>query len=64
MTHPSSDDLFHPTEEHRMIRQTVADFVKKEVEPQAAAHDEQGVLNVELFRKLGELGFPASGEDD
>lgn len=52
-----SDALFNPTEEHQMLRQTVADFVKKEVEPQAAEHDEKGELNVPLFRKLGELGL-------
>ncbi len=53
----SSDHLFNPTDEHRMLRQTVADFAAREVEPQAAAHDEKGVLNVALFRKLGELGL-------
>ena len=53
----SSDALFNPTDEHRMLRQTVADFAAKEVEPQAAAHDEKGELNVALFRKLGELGL-------
>jgi isovaleryl-CoA dehydrogenase len=50
-----SDALFHPTEEHRLLRQTVADFVRREVAPQAAEYDEKGELNVELFRKLGEL---------
>jgi len=53
----SSDALFNPTDEHRMLRQTVADFAAREVEPQAAAHDEKGELNVPLFRKLGELGL-------
>ena len=57
MQNPTSDALFHPTDEHKMLRQTVADFVRKEVEPQAAAHDELGELNVALFRKLGELGL-------
>ncbi len=51
----SSDALFSPTEEHRLLRQTVADFAKREVAPQAAEYDDKGVLNVELFRKLGEL---------
>ena len=51
------DDLFNPTDEHRMLREMVADFTKSEVEPQAAAHDEKGVLNVELFRRAGELGL-------
>ena len=55
MTQPGSDALFHPTDEHRMLRQTVADFVKKEVEEQTAEFDEKDELNVPLFRKLGEL---------
>ena len=49
--------LFNPTEEHAMLRQTVAEFARREVEPQAAEHDAKGVLNVPLFRKLGELGL-------
>lgn len=40
-----------------MLRQTVADFARREVEPQAAEFDVKGVLNVPLFRKLGELGL-------
>ena len=51
-----SDDLYNPSEEHRLLRKTVADFAQREVEPQAAEHDAKGVLNVPLFRKLGELG--------
>ncbi|HEY8432101.1 MAG TPA: acyl-CoA dehydrogenase family protein [Sandaracinaceae bacterium] len=57
MAHLSSDFLFNPTEEHRLLRQTVADFARREVDPQAATYDERGVLNVELFRRLGELGL-------
>jgi isovaleryl-CoA dehydrogenase len=49
-------DLFDPTEEHRLLRELVADFTRNEVEPQAARQDALGVLNVELFRKLGDLG--------
>lgn len=51
------DDLFNPTEEHRMLRQMVAEFTSSEVEPQAAEFDEKGVLNEPLFRQLGELGL-------
>jgi isovaleryl-CoA dehydrogenase len=51
------DDLFNPTEEHRMLREMVAEFTATEVEPQAAEYDEKGVLNVELFRRAGELGL-------
>jgi isovaleryl-CoA dehydrogenase len=53
----SYGDLFDPTDEHRMLRQMVREFAEREVEPQAAKHDELGTLNVELFRKVGELGL-------
>src|SRR5688572_27302394 len=49
--------LFNPSEEHALLRQTVAEFARREVDPQAAEHDVKGVLNVPLFRKLGELGL-------
>lgn len=55
--HNPADDLFNPTEEHRMLRQMVAEFARREVEPQAAEFDHKGVLNVALFRRLGELGL-------
>ncbi len=50
-------DLFNPTEEHAALRRTVRDFVEREVDPQAAAHDREESFNVGLFRKLGELGL-------
>lgn len=53
----SYDELFYPTEEHRMLRDMVAEFARNEVAPQAAEFDEKGVLNLELFRQLGELGL-------
>lgn len=52
-----SDELFNPSEEHRLLRKTVADFARRELEPKAAAQDEKGELDVELFRRLGELGL-------
>ncbi|MFO7567643.1 MAG: acyl-CoA dehydrogenase family protein [Enhygromyxa sp.] len=61
-----SDALFHPTDEHRMLRETVAEFARREVAPQAAEFDEKGELNVELFRKLAELellGITIPAED-
>lgn len=57
MERTASQSLFDPTEEHRMLRQMVADFAAREVDPQAAEHDRLGVLNVPLFRRLGELGL-------
>jgi isovaleryl-CoA dehydrogenase len=56
MSESRYDALFNPTPEHQMIRETIAEFAVKHVDPQAAAHDEKGELNLELFRQLGELG--------
>lgn len=50
-------DLFNPSEEHKMLRQTIRDFVSNEVEPQAHEHDKKEKFNLALFRKLGELGL-------
>lgn len=50
-------DLFNPTEEHSMLRDTVAQFVKAEVEPQAHEFDKKEQFNLPLFRKLGDLGL-------
>ena len=50
-------DLFNPTEEHSMLRQTVRGFVTSEVEAQAAQHDREEKFNLPLFKKLGELGL-------
>jgi isovaleryl-CoA dehydrogenase len=52
-----SDALFNPTEEHRLLRDMVAEFARREVDPQAAASDVKGALNLELFRRLGDLGL-------
>lgn len=55
---PGIDEILcNPTEEHAMLRQTVRDFVRKEVEPQAEEHDRSGTLNIPLLRKLGDLGL-------
>lgn len=50
-------DLENPTEEHRMLRNTLRDFVRDVVEPQADAHDRSGTLNRELLARCGELGL-------
>ncbi len=52
-----SFDLYNPTEEHKMLRQSVRDFVTAEVEPQAAEFDRKEQFNLPLFRKLGEMGL-------
>lgn len=50
-------DLFNPTAEHQMLRDTVRSFVELEVEPQALEHDRKEKFNLPLFHKLGELGL-------
>lgn len=52
-----SFDLFNPSPEHQMLRDTIAQFVKSEVEPQAHEYDRKEQFNLSLFRKLGELGL-------
>ena len=50
-------DLFNPSDEHKMLRETVRAFVQTEVESQALEHDRKEMFNLPLFRKLGELGL-------
>jgi isovaleryl-CoA dehydrogenase len=57
MTSNRPFDLFNPTEEHAMLRQTVREFVTAEVEPQAAESDRKEHFNLPLFHKLGSLGL-------
>jgi isovaleryl-CoA dehydrogenase len=50
-------DLFNPTPEHGMLRETVRSFTASEVEPQAHKFDREEKFNLPLFKKLGELGL-------
>ncbi len=50
-------DLFAPTPEHALLAETLREFVTREVEPQAAAHDRSETFNHALFRRAGELGL-------
>lgn len=59
-----SYDLFNPTEEHKMLREMVKDFVEAEVEPQAHEYDKEEKFNLPLFKKLGELGLLGITVDD
>jgi isovaleryl-CoA dehydrogenase len=52
-----SDQLLNPTDEHAMLRDTVRQWARSDVERQAMEHDEKGTLNVALLRKAGELGL-------
>ena len=49
--------LFNPTEEHAALRTMLREFVEKEVDPQALAYNRKELFNVDLFRKLGDLGL-------
>ncbi|MCC7372663.1 MAG: acyl-CoA dehydrogenase family protein [Chloroflexi bacterium] len=48
-------DTFNPTHEHRLLRETMREFVQAEVEPQAAEHDRNERLNLPLFRRCADL---------
>jgi isovaleryl-CoA dehydrogenase len=50
-------DLFNPSAEHRALRELVRSFTEREVDPQAEASDQAERFNIDLFRKLGELGL-------
>ncbi len=50
-------DLFNPTDEHAMLRETIAQWVLAEVEPQALEYDRNEKFNLDLFKKMGELGL-------
>ncbi len=50
-------DIANPTEEHRMLREMVRDFVTEHVEPQALKCDRDEIFNLELLKSLGELGL-------
>lgn len=53
----STFDLCNPTEQHRLLRSALQDFVTKEVEPQALQFDREERFNLALFRRLGTLGL-------
>ncbi len=53
----SQRDLFTPSEEHQMLRETVRQFVQKEVEPQALEYDRAESFNHALFKKSADLGL-------
>lgn len=52
-----TDSLFEPSQEHVLLRQTVRDFARERVEPQALESDRQERFNLDLFRQLGDLGL-------
>ena len=48
---------FSLTEEHRIFRQTIAEYSRKELEPYVARMEATDRFPREVFNKLGELGF-------
>ena len=52
-----SYDLYSPSEEMNLLRETVRKFVEREVEPQALENERAETFNRDLFRRLGELGL-------
>jgi isovaleryl-CoA dehydrogenase len=52
-----SFELCAPTPEHALLAQSLEEFVRREVEPQALEHDRDEVFNHALFRRAGELGL-------
>ena len=51
----------HFTPEHEAFRTSVREFVRREIEPHAAAWDEAGSFPRELYRKAAALGLLGIG---
>ncbi|MCG8348587.1 MAG: acyl-CoA dehydrogenase family protein, partial [Chloroflexales bacterium] len=48
---------FHLTEDQRMLRDTVRQFVEKEAKPTVSERDEEAIWPAELVQQMGELGL-------
>lgn len=57
VTAPDALDLFCPTQEHRMLKEEVRDFVRSKVEPKASFRDQKEYFDITLFQQLGKLGL-------
>jgi len=58
-------DSFYITPEHEQLREQIARFIAREVEPHALAWEEAGMVPREVLRKLGDaglLGLPYAAE--
>jgi len=54
---PKGNQIYF-TKEHDRVRRAVADFVKKEINPNVDQWEEDGIAPLhELFKKMGRLGF-------
>ena len=52
---------FEFSEEHKMLRQAVRDFAEKEVAPLVDEAEENETFPIELFEKMGKLGYLCAG---
>lgn len=50
-------DNIYTTPEHALLRDQVARFIEREVEPHAATWEEGGCVPREVLRKMGAAGF-------
>jgi acyl-CoA dehydrogenase len=50
-------DNIYITPEHELLREQIARFIAREVEPYAAAWEEEGCVPRELLRKMGDAGL-------
>ena len=48
---------FEYNETQAMIAQSIRDFAEKEIRPNIMTWDEDQIFPVELFKKLGEMGY-------
>lgn len=58
MVVPEPFDLYHPTEEHRLLRESTRRFAETVLAPEAVERDEQERFDASIMRRLGsELGL-------
>lgn len=50
-------NIFSPSDEHEMLRQSARRFAEKKLAPKAMERDSQEKFDSSLFRELGDLGF-------
>jgi len=51
---------FELTQDHKVLQDSVRDFVNKEIKPIAAKIDEDHAIPDDLVRKMAEMGFLGS----
>lgn len=56
-TETATLNIFNPTEEHKSLREMLRSFVEEEVDPQALHFNRIEEFNLDLYKKLGNLGL-------